>query len=283
MTNIDQFESVFKAADKPQFAPERVTIESVSVITDLATAKCDSFEEDVRRFLGDAAAVPLRLISGDQFNSVDQLLREIDKSPADLICTHRNLHIQAPDYPYSLGVYVDVLTQVTAMPVLLLPNPHTEHERDFSTNGRDCVMAITDHLTGDHHLVSYAAKLTATGGELFLTHVEDEATFQRYIETISRIPAIDTDVAREEILEQLLQEPHDFIRSCREVLQGTGQSLTIEEVVTAGHQLNGYKRLVEEHAIDLLVLNTKDEDQLAMHGLAYPLAVELRETPLLLL
>ena len=28
---------------------------------------------------------------------------------------------------------------------------------------------------------------------------------------------------------------------------------------------------------------TKDEDQMAMHGVAYPLAVELRETPLLML
>jgi hypothetical protein len=40
---------------------------------------------------------------------------------------------------------------------------------------------------------------------------------------------------------------------------------------------------VDEHHVDLLVLNTKDEDQLAIHGLAYPLAVELRNTPLLLL
>lgn len=30
-------------------------------------------------------------------------------------------------------------------------------------------------------------------------------------------------------------------------------------------------------------MHTKDEDQSAMHGLAYPLAVELRETPLLML
>jgi hypothetical protein len=30
-------------------------------------------------------------------------------------------------------------------------------------------------------------------------------------------------------------------------------------------------------------MNTKDEDQLAMHGLAYPLAIELRTIPLLML
>ena len=45
----------------------------------------------------------------------------------------------------------------------------------------------------------------------------------------------------------------------------------------------GYKELVEENEIDLLVMYTKDEEQLAMHGIAYPLAVELRATPLLML
>jgi hypothetical protein len=32
-----------------------------------------------------------------------------------------------------------------------------------------------------------------------------------------------------------------------------------------------------------LVLNTKQEDQLAMHGLAYPLCVELQDSPILML
>ena len=44
-----------------------------------------------------------------------------------------------------------------------------------------------------------------------------------------------------------------------------------------------YQRLIEEHKVDLLVFHTKDEDQLAMHGLAYPLAVELRHIPLLMI
>ncbi len=50
-----------------------------------------------------------------------------------------------------------------------------------------------------------------------------------------------------------------------------------------GHHVTQYLELVESHEIDLLVLNTKDEDHSAMHGLAYPLAVELRDTPLLML
>ena len=47
-------------------------------------------------------------------------------------------------------------------------------------------------------------------------------------------------------------------------------------------QEHGYDTKAE-HGIDLLVMHTKDEDQLAMHGLAYPLAIELRDIPLLLI
>ena len=36
-------------------------------------------------------------------------------------------------------------------------------------------------------------------------------------------------------------------------------------------------------SFDLLVMNTKDDEQMAMHGLAYPLAIEVRSIPLLLL
>jgi len=53
--------------------------------------------------------------------------------------------------------------------------------------------------------------------------------------------------------------------------------------VTMGHRLKDHLRFVEDHKIDLLVLNTKDDDQMAMHGLAYPLAVQLRRTALLML
>ena len=60
-------------------------------------------------------------------------------------------------------------------------------------------------------------------------------------------------------------------------------AISVESVVAHGHHLTEYSRLVEEHRADLLVMHTKDEDQLAMHGLAYPLAIEVRSVPLLLL
>ena len=219
-------------------------------------------------------------ISGNQHTSVNDLLQHIEQAKPDLICTYRNLHAPASDFPYSLGVYIDVLSQVTAMPVLVLPSPNRSVRIPKATNN---VMAIADHLTGDHHLVSFAARLTSASGRLFLTHVEDEVVFERYMSVIGKIPSIETDNARETILAQLLEEPHDYIRSCAQVLKEKGLPISIEEIVTLGHSLRDYQRLIDEHNVDLLVINTKQDDQLAMHGVAHPLCVELRDTPILML
>ncbi|MCR9119126.1 MAG: hypothetical protein NXI22_19515, partial [bacterium] len=182
----------------------------------------------------------------------------------------------------SLGTYVDVLTQVSTIPVLLLPHPLLGGKR-APIRGAQSVMAITDHLAGDHHLVSCAATLTSANGTLFLAHIEDETVYNRYASIIGKLPAIDTDEANKAILERLLKEPADFIESCRQVLSEREFPITIEAIVALGDNLADYKRLIAEHSCDLVLLNTKDADQLAMHGLAYPLSIELRDTPMLLL
>lgn len=284
MTTIDQFESVFKASDKPAFAYERVDIRSALVITDMDADDSGKFAEHVRSFLSilESTGQPQwKDVCGADFSSVNQLIEQVRELEPDLICTYRNLDEPAREFPYSLGVYIDVLTQATSIPVLLLPHP--KDVSDGSLTGAKSVMAITDHLAGDDRLVNYASSLTTKGGTLLLTHVEDEQTFERYLDAISKIPSIDTESAREEILEQLLKEPRDYIRSCREVVKAESLGINVDEIVTVGHNMADYRRLVEKHRVDLLVMNTKDQDQLAMHGVAYPISVELRETPLLLL
>ena len=144
-------------------------------------------------------------------------------------------------------------------------------------------MAMTNRLTGDNRLVNYAARYTQDGGTLYLSHVEDDAVFELYMEAISKIASIDTDVARSEIEARLMKDPKDYIESCQVGLSSSAPSLEVESLVTSGHHMQEYRRLIEEHDVDLLVMNTKDEDQLAMHGLAYPLAIELRTIPLLML
>ena len=283
MTNIDQFESIFKKADKPRFQLEDVDLDKLMVVTDDDHAATDKFTDQVIDFL-DTTLLEKEInwlkVSGSQHTSVNDLLEIVNREKPDLICTYRNLHAPASDFPYSLGVYIDVLSQVTEMPVLVLPSPNRSSDIPSDTLN---VMAIADHLTGDHHLVSYAARLTTQNGTLFLTHVEDQADFERFMGVIGKIPSIETTDAREAILKQLLNEPHDYIGSCADVLKEAELPIEVKEIVTLGHSLRDYKRLIDEHEVDLLVVNTKQEDQLAMHGLAYPLCVELRDTPILML
>jgi len=286
MTKVDQFESMFRSASREVFRYEQVNIESFLVVTDRDEEKARLFGDRVRQFLRIVSTdqeIRWRDVKGSEFQTAGELLALVESAGPDIICTYRNLHSGAWKWPYSLGTHVDLLTQHTDVPVMLLPHPETERSANHAFKNTDSVMAIADHLTGDHRLVNYAVRFAESGGTLRLTHVEDEATFGRYMEVISKISTIDTDEARKAVREQLLKEPQDYIDSCVEVLRKVGASVRVEHLVVFGHHLSEYKRLIEEHEVDLLVLNTKDEDQLAMHGIAYALAVELRQIPLLML
>jgi len=286
MTKVDQFESMFRSASREFFKYERVNIESVLIVTDRDEVKAKLFGEQTRQFLkviSDDDKVRWRDVNGSEFQTAGELMALVEFAAPSIICTYRNLHSTAWKWPYSLGTHVDLLTQHTDIPVMLLPHPDAERSARHAMENTDTVMAIADRLTGDHLLVNYAVRFTENSGTLWLTHVEDETTFDRYMEVISKIPSIETDEARKDVREQLMREPRDYIGDCVSVLLEAGTHLQVEHLITFGHHLSEYKRLIEQHEIDLLVLNTKDEDQLAMHGIAYALAVELRQIPLLML
>ncbi|MDG2385744.1 MAG: hypothetical protein P8N76_29020 [Pirellulaceae bacterium] len=284
MTNIDQFESVFRSADKAQFVLEEVTFQRVLVVTDLDQQGAEAFVDQIQQFLQtlNRPEIKWTLLTRDDDTSIQHLLKTIDDARVDLICTYRNLHLPVVEHPHSLGVHLDVLTQTTAQPVLVFPSPHRTHlsSSDCSAN---VVMAITDHLADQPYLVNVAANCVGENGVLLLTHIEDKTVFDRYLRTIGRIPEIDTNIASEAILKQLLKEPTEYIESCRERLTKSGISFRIESIVALGHHLTDYSDLIRQHDVELLVMNTKDNDQLAMHGLAYPLSIELRDTALMLL
>jgi hypothetical protein len=285
MTNLDQFESEFRAAARTPFQYQPVEIALALLVTDLP-AQNEELSTAVRDFLTvgrEGPAPELQIALSEESNALGNLLKLIDQRQPDLVVTYRNLHSDAWSWPHSLGEIVDVLTQVTDVPVLLIPNPQEDADYAVRMRNTDSVMAITDHLTGDHHLVNYAVALTQPGGTLTLTHIEDSQTLERMLDAISKIPEIDTETAREELTKQLLKDPAEYIASCQQVLQQAQVDVHVERSVTLGHQLKEHVQLVEQHQTDLLVINTKDDDQLAMHGLAYPLAVQLRHTPLLML
>jgi hypothetical protein len=286
MTKVDQFESVFRAAARTVFEPEEIRIGSVLVISDGDGSAAADFAARSRSFLevlDESENLRWVTMEGGEFGTVIELLERVEDERPGLICTHRHLQWASWRWPYTLGEYVDVLTQVTATPVLVMPHPERAEFRELAGRRSQTVMAVTDHLTGDNRLVNYAAHVTQPGGRLLLSHVEDDAIFERYMEAISKISTIDTDVARAEIQARLLKDPADYIESCREGLAQIAPKITVEAIITSGHHIRAYQRLIEDHGVDLLVMNTKDEDQLAMHGLAYPLAIEVRTIPLLML
>ena len=253
-------------------------------MTDLSDAEAAPLLDQVFGFLsvlGDDLEW-LHLPGGD-FENVGQLLEQVEGAAPDLVVTYRHLHSNAWQWPHGLGEYLDVLTQATDVPVLVLPHPDAERALPHAVANTDRVMAITDHLTADARLVDYALRFTESSGTCWLTHIESRRHFDYFQAAIEKIPEIDTNDARLLIEAQLLKQPRDYIESCRRAIEAQVAGVEIEAIVAMGDRIEEYRRLIEDHRIDLLVLNTLDGDQLAMHGQAYPLAVELRGIPLLML
>lgn len=283
MPTLDLFESVFKSAIKPIFQHAEPPIERSLIITDLAQDKVEEFSGLVQQLLSHQKITEWEIISGDQYQSTLDLLSLLEDRSVDLICCYRNLHSQAWQHPHSLGSHLDVLIQKASTPVLVLPHPQAGYAYQRAYDGIQQVLAMTDHMTDDDQLVSYAAKFTAANGHLHLAHIEDDIIFARYMEAISKIATIDTDSAETALRHQLLKYPREYIDSCKTVLESRYPDMTIGNIVNYGHRLQEYLVYVDELKIDLLVIHGKDEDQLAMHGLSYPLAVELRQIPILII
>ena len=281
--NIDRFESIFRRTERERFTYVDVPIESIAIVTDQDEAAAKQTKDVLLTILPRLAqAEKFRFITGDQYSQISELRDLVDAERTDLIVTYRHVHDSDLVPEHSLGVYVDVLTQTTSIPVLVLPGTAG---RPTPIKGRDAdrVMVVADHISGDARLINYGVRVCRSGGTIWFCHVEDDKTYDRYMHAIERIPEIDTSAARDLVKEQLLREATLYIEDCVTELKEKGPKLSFQSVVRMGHHLRQYRELIEEHGIELLVINTKDDDQLAMHGMAYSLSVEMAEVPLLLL
>ncbi len=284
MDKVDQFESLFKSATKQPFQREDVSVTSVAVVADGDASTVTAYAARLRGFLKVLGAnVRWTEMPSDSFASIDELLTHLEEDHPDLVCTHR--HVGSPNrrWASTLGETLDVLTQATSYPVLVAPHPAADHADAMEERGTETVMVMTDHLTGDGRLINTALRYTSPEGTLALCHVEDDAVFARYEDAISKIPELDTTATTEALKARLLKDPGDYIATCDAALKEAGVPVTVAAEVTFGHRLETWRELVHKHNADLLVMNTKDEDQHAMHGLAYPIAVEMRDVPLLML
>jgi hypothetical protein len=280
---IDEFESRFKRAERESFVFANVPVETVVLITDRTGDESETIRESLSTFLPRLQTVDTwRILGSDDYQNVAELLKHLDAEQTDLIVTYRHLQEESLVPQHSLGVYLDVLTQTSSIPVLVLPGTAAEPK---SLSGRVCnrVMVVTDHIAGDNRLINYSVRMCAPGGTIWLCHVEDDAVFDRYLQVIGKIPEIETDQAGELIGNQLLKEANDFIETCIAELREQGPNISYHSSVTRGHHLSEYRELIDTHDVDLLVANTKDEGQLAMHGMTYSISVELADVAMLLL
>jgi nucleotide-binding universal stress UspA family protein len=281
---------MFRSAVKEVFQFEPPTLKTGLVVSDLSREDSSALEASVRAFLqtiDSAEQMTWEDLAREDWadprpgDPIENLLAQIRDRQPDLIVTYRHLLDANKDSPYTLGSVVDTLTQAIDTPVLLLPPPT---DAGFAQlNGTHKVMVITDHLTGNDTLVNVGVEFTHREGTLYLAHIEDLAHVERFLEAIDKLRRFDSNLAREEIPAKLLSLPEDYIDSIVEALKQQEIRETLVPIVRMGHRLTDYRQLVDEYDIDLLILSGRDASQLAMHGTAHALAVELRDKPLLLI
>jgi len=285
VNKVDQFESVFRAAVRRGFEYQCIAVSKILVVSDLEDDVAARFLRRLQSFLPVLAAEKPRwdCISTARFSTAEALLNEVTRRAPDLVCCYRNLATTAWKQPYSLGVHLDVLLQCCAAPVLVVPHPKAGYAATHALSATRTVMAVVDALSDDDRLVNTAVRMVATDGSLFLTHIEDGVVFDRYLDAIGKIASIDTEQAREEIAKRLLEDSRNYFDSCQAAIAQARPDITQQRVLAFGRHLDAYRSSIDEHRIDLLVMNGKDDSQMAMHSQAWPLAIELRQIPLLIL
>lgn len=279
---IDQYESQFKSAVKERYHYIEPAIEKVLLVTDYDEQVSRELADVLRKLLPSWALPDWTIFSQHSYSSVRELLNKINEVAPDIIICQRDIKTSEANLVYGLSDYTDSLTQVTSTPVLLLPNFLAE-DFDSKLKAVTNIMVQTNHLTGDAKLISWGTAFARPKGNLVLTHIEDDQIFKYYIDAISKIPEINTDVAEQKLRKELIKLPTDYINDAKEVLHAQFGEMTVEGIVKLGHTLDDYKELLDYREVDLLIINTKVDGQLAMSGRAYALAVELKELPLLLL
>jgi uncharacterized protein (UPF0335 family) len=279
---IDQFESHFKSAVKEQFEFAEIVLRSIVLVCDLDAGEVEALRSIAERLLPNDSNSTWTIIGQKDIESTISLVERVNEIDPDIIVACRNIRTDEESLKYGLSNYVDALTQACTAPVLLLPDLALS-ELETSISDHSDVMVQTNHLTGDSRLINWGVAFAGDGGNLFLTHIEDDAIFDTYMTVISKIPELNTELARETIAAELLKEPSDFIENAKKVLNEKCSSVSVKGLVKLGHTLEDYRKLLDRHQIDLVIINTKVNGQLAMGGRAYAIAVQFKHCPLLLL
>ncbi|WNJ16137.1 universal stress protein [Pontibacter sp. G13] len=285
MSDLGAFESVFRRALRTPYEYEEIKPKHILVIVDLNPEQSAQFLNDLQAYLLPSlhpSNYQMTCWTQSDFAPWPQLKSRIQQLAPDLIISYRLLWMQDRTAQKSLGSYIDLLSQDTQIPILVMPNPLMFSMPKLNASA-GAVLVATEHDYEDHRQVNYALAFARKDAPLILVHIEDEDTFEYYQAAIAKIPDIDTEAARETLHRQLLADPEHYADSVRETLVTKRPELSVDTYITFGHLITAYRKLMADHLSDLLVVNSKDDTQLAMHSIGYSLAVEFRETPVLLL
>ena len=281
---LDQFESVFKSADMPVLTHDEKHFRQILVVSDQQPDVAGDFWQQLRQSwpILDRDNAEWRSLPVDALQDAGNFVSRVENEKADLIVTHRYLAEAERGQLRGLGSLLGAIMWQTSAPVLILPCDEVGRViRRESTSGT--VVAATDHLTGDNVLVDYGVRFTPLYGRLVLAHIEDDATFERFMNEVERIPQIETDVARRELKDKLLHRPQAYIKSCEEVLRAAGKRCDISSVIRFGHRVRDYHTLIGENGAELLCLHSGDDDVPARRGMAHMIATQFRNLPLFLI
>ena len=285
MSDLGAFESTFRRALRNNFEYAETEIRRVLIITDKSPEESQQFIDDIHRFLSHTYAIrEYETLTMERSDFAPWLVfkQKINEMNPDLIVSYRLLWVTGIRAQKSLGTYIDLLSQDTNIPVLIMPHPGL-HSMDKILAEPGGVIVATEHNWDDHRQVNFALRFAQQGQPLVLAHIEDSDTFEYYMDAVEKIPAIDTELARELIREQLLAGPTHYAESVIKKVKENNLAIQVITHIRLGHLITAYRKLMEDHLTDLLITNTKDDTQLAMHSIGYSLAVEFRETPILLL
>ncbi len=125
MDKLDEYESVFRSSNKERFVYEGVSLHSAVLVTDLSKEQTQELHAKILRYFGDVHKgdkLEWVLWGREDYSDLRDLLEKLNDLNPDLVVTSRCLTEVDKNPPYSLGVYLDVLTQVTKYPILVLPD-----------------------------------------------------------------------------------------------------------------------------------------------------------------
>ena len=278
MLKLDHFASLFRAADKEQIVIPDISIRQILLVTDMNQEDSLQIWEKWKGLFD--PSVDIRIFDAEISLHLPSLIEAMKHVECDLVVTYRCLHSDAWQYPYAIGSYVEVLTQIIPFPVLLMPHPH--QNTDTYTKPKNLLL-FSSELTQESELVGFANAFVASKDEsLIMIQMDDKATYDRIFDIISKIPQIDTDDAQYYIQERRSLEMKDWVTRCIDFLEQKGNAPHMSYMDIYDPSMKKCASLIEEHQADLLIINTKDDEQLAIHGLAYPIMVQFRNIPLLL-